>query len=116
VATFENTVMITRSIEDVFGFLSDFENVPRWNYTISETHKVSEGPVHDLIVDSPPSARKLQATAERHPRTQPMDLRARSVPVRATAVAHGNQRSIAVANGSGEPRATGPPAYAAEMT
>jgi carbon monoxide dehydrogenase subunit G len=45
VATFENTVMIRRSIEDVFGFLSDFENVPRWNYAISETHKVSEGPV-----------------------------------------------------------------------
>jgi uncharacterized protein YndB with AHSA1/START domain len=45
VATFENTVMIRRSIEDVFGFLSDFENIPRWNYAISETHKVSEGPV-----------------------------------------------------------------------
>ena len=43
--TFENTVMIRRSIEDVFGFLSDFENVPTWNYAISETHKVSEGPV-----------------------------------------------------------------------
>jgi hypothetical protein len=37
--------MIRRSIEDVFGFLSDFENVPTWNYAISETHKVSEGPV-----------------------------------------------------------------------
>jgi uncharacterized protein YndB with AHSA1/START domain len=45
VTTFENTVMIRRSIEDVFGFLSDFENVPTWNYAISETHKVSEGPV-----------------------------------------------------------------------
>src|SRR5512132_3360102 len=45
VASFENTVMIRRSIEDVFGFLSDFENVPRWNYAISETHKVSQGPV-----------------------------------------------------------------------
>jgi carbon monoxide dehydrogenase subunit G len=45
VASFENTVMIRRSIEDVFGFLSDFENVPTWNDAISETHKVSEGPV-----------------------------------------------------------------------
>ena len=44
-ASFENTVMIRRSIEDVFGFLSDFENVPTWNYAISETHKVSRGPV-----------------------------------------------------------------------
>jgi carbon monoxide dehydrogenase subunit G len=45
VATFENTVMIGRPIEDVFAFLSDFENVPKWNYAIVETHKVSEGPV-----------------------------------------------------------------------
>ena len=44
-ATFENTVMISRPIEQVFGFLSDFENLPRWNYVIVETHKVSQGPV-----------------------------------------------------------------------
>ena len=44
-ATFENTVMIGTPIEEVFGFLSDFENVPKWNYAISETHKLSEGPV-----------------------------------------------------------------------
>ena len=44
-ATFENTVMIRRPIEEVFAFLSDFENVPTWNYAIIETHKVSEGPV-----------------------------------------------------------------------
>jgi uncharacterized protein YndB with AHSA1/START domain len=45
VATFQNTVMIRRPIEDVFGFLSDFENVPKWNYAIVETRKVSEGAV-----------------------------------------------------------------------
>jgi uncharacterized protein YndB with AHSA1/START domain len=45
VATFENTVMIRRQIEEVFGFLADFENIPKWNYAIVETHKVSEGPV-----------------------------------------------------------------------
>ena len=44
-ATFENTVMIRRPIEEVFGFLSQFENVPKWNYAIVETRKVSEGPV-----------------------------------------------------------------------
>ena len=44
-ATFENTVMISRPIEEVFAFLSDFENVPTWNYAIIETHKISEGPV-----------------------------------------------------------------------
>jgi uncharacterized protein YndB with AHSA1/START domain len=45
VATFENTVIIRRPVEDVFGFLSDFENVPKWNYAIVETRKVSEGAV-----------------------------------------------------------------------
>jgi uncharacterized protein YndB with AHSA1/START domain len=44
-ATFENTVLIARPIEDVFGFLSDLENIPKWNYAIVETRKVSEGPV-----------------------------------------------------------------------
>jgi uncharacterized membrane protein len=44
VASFENTVMIRRPIEDVFAFLSDFENIPKWNYAIVETRKVSEGP------------------------------------------------------------------------
>jgi uncharacterized protein YndB with AHSA1/START domain len=45
VATFENTVVIRRPIEEVFAFLSDLENVPKWNYAIVETRKVSEGPV-----------------------------------------------------------------------
>jgi uncharacterized protein YndB with AHSA1/START domain len=45
VATFENTVLIRRPIEDVFAFLADFENIPKWNYAIVETRKVSEGAV-----------------------------------------------------------------------
>jgi uncharacterized protein YndB with AHSA1/START domain len=45
VATFENTVLIRRPIEEVFGFLSDFENIPRWNYAIADTRKISEGPI-----------------------------------------------------------------------
>ena len=44
-ATFEKTVLIARPIEEVFGFLSDLENVPKWNYAIVQTRKVSEGPV-----------------------------------------------------------------------
>ena len=44
-ATFENTLMIRRPTAEVFGFLSDFENVPKWNYAIVETHKASQGPV-----------------------------------------------------------------------
>jgi len=44
-ATFQNTVTIRRPIEDVFGFLADFENIPTWNYAILRTSKTSPGPV-----------------------------------------------------------------------
>src|SRR6266704_4897987 len=44
-ASFENTVIIQRPVEDVFAFLADFENVPKWNYAAIETRKVSPGPV-----------------------------------------------------------------------
>ena len=44
-ATFENSVVIRRPTAEVFGFLADFENIPRWNYAIVETHKVSQGSV-----------------------------------------------------------------------
>jgi uncharacterized protein YndB with AHSA1/START domain len=40
-ASFENTAIIRRPVEDVFAFLADFENVPKWNYAIVETRKVS---------------------------------------------------------------------------
>jgi carbon monoxide dehydrogenase subunit G len=43
--SFENTVTIRRPVEDVFSFLADFENVPKWNDAIVETKKVSPGPV-----------------------------------------------------------------------
>jgi hypothetical protein len=29
----------------VFAFLANFENIPTWNYAISETKKTSPGPV-----------------------------------------------------------------------
>jgi len=44
VITFENTMMVGRPPRDVFAFLADFENVPRWNYAIVETTKASPGP------------------------------------------------------------------------
>jgi uncharacterized protein YndB with AHSA1/START domain len=42
---FTNTVVIRRPPEDVFRFLAELENIPKWNYVIIETHKTSEGPV-----------------------------------------------------------------------
>lgn len=44
-ASFDNTVIIQRPVEDVFAFLADFQNIPKWNYAIVETTKVSPGPV-----------------------------------------------------------------------
>jgi Polyketide cyclase / dehydrase and lipid transport len=38
-------VEINRSVHDVFAFLADLENVPRWNYAISKTRKISPGEV-----------------------------------------------------------------------
>jgi carbon monoxide dehydrogenase subunit G len=42
---FSNAITIERSPHDVFEFVSDLENVPKWNYAIVETRKASEGPV-----------------------------------------------------------------------
>ena len=41
---FSNTVTITRSPAEVFAFLAQLENLPRWNYAISETRKLTPGP------------------------------------------------------------------------
>jgi carbon monoxide dehydrogenase subunit G len=42
---FTNTITIDRSQDAVFAYLADLENLPRWNYAIQETRKVSPGPV-----------------------------------------------------------------------
>ncbi|WP_328988512.1 SRPBCC family protein [Kribbella sp. NBC_01245] len=42
---FTNTIRIDRQPTDVFAYLAQFENVPMWNYAISETQKISDGPV-----------------------------------------------------------------------
>ena len=41
---FENTIRIDRPIDEVFAFLSDFENIPKWNYYVLEVRQLSEGP------------------------------------------------------------------------
>jgi uncharacterized protein YndB with AHSA1/START domain len=42
---FTNTVTINRPHREVFAYLADFENVPRWNYAIERTRKITDGPV-----------------------------------------------------------------------
>jgi uncharacterized protein YndB with AHSA1/START domain len=44
-AHFTNTVTIDRPTVDVFAFVADPENVPKWNHAIVETRKTSDGPV-----------------------------------------------------------------------
>jgi carbon monoxide dehydrogenase subunit G len=42
---FINTIRIDRPQAAVFAYLSDLENLPRWNYAIRETRKITTGPV-----------------------------------------------------------------------
>ncbi len=42
---FANMITIDRPIAEVFAFLVKFENVPQWNAAISETQRISIGPM-----------------------------------------------------------------------
>ena len=42
---FENTIPIDRPMDEVFAFLSDFENIPKWNYYVLEVRQLSEHPI-----------------------------------------------------------------------
>jgi uncharacterized membrane protein len=44
VLEFENTIRIDRPVDEVFAFLSDFENIPKWNYYVLEVRQLSESP------------------------------------------------------------------------
>ena len=42
---FTNQVTIDRPIDEVFGFVADLENVPKWNYYVLDVSKTSGGPL-----------------------------------------------------------------------
>ena len=42
---FENQILINRPVDQVFDFLSDFTNVPKWNYFVLSVEKTSDGEV-----------------------------------------------------------------------
>jgi len=42
---FENNIRVNRPIAEVFAFLEDFENIPKWNYYVLEVTKLSTGPI-----------------------------------------------------------------------
>lgn len=39
---FTNTVVIDRPVSDVFAFISNFENMPKWNYLVVEARRPIE--------------------------------------------------------------------------
>ena len=41
---FENVVEIDRPVGEVFGFLANLENLPKWNYFVTKVRKISPGP------------------------------------------------------------------------
>lgn len=44
--TFENTLNINQPVETVFAFMTNFENIPRWNYYVRDVQQiVGEAPV-----------------------------------------------------------------------
>ncbi len=42
---FENTITINRPVSEVFEFVADPENFPRWNYYVLTVRKLSSGPI-----------------------------------------------------------------------
>lgn len=40
---FNHQILIRRPVEDVFAFVSDFENVPKWNYYVKNVRQISNG-------------------------------------------------------------------------
>lgn len=42
---FELKINIDRPASDVFAFVADLENVPKWNYYVIEVRKTSKGPL-----------------------------------------------------------------------
>lgn len=41
---FTNTITIDRPSDTLFAYLADLENLPRWNYALAETRKLTPGP------------------------------------------------------------------------
>lgn len=41
---FENTITIPRPAREVFAYLADLRNIPKWNYAIESTEPMTPGP------------------------------------------------------------------------
>jgi uncharacterized membrane protein len=43
--TFYNEIEIARPVDEVFAFVSDFRNMPKWNYYVTYVEKITPGPI-----------------------------------------------------------------------
>ena len=50
---FENTIVIQRPVEEVFAFVANFENVPKWNYYVMSVRQRSEGAIGEGTIYTP---------------------------------------------------------------
>jgi len=41
--TIRNEILIRRSVEEVFAYVADFENMPRWNYYVKSVVRTTPG-------------------------------------------------------------------------
>lgn len=70
--SFTNTLEIARPIDDVFDYLEDFTNIPRWNYWVERVDRNPHGPVgvgtvfHQTRRDD---QQRYQLTAHQRPHT-----------------------------------------------
>ncbi len=42
---FTNTIYIEQALHTTFSFVSNFRNLPQWNYAVIKSEQISEGPV-----------------------------------------------------------------------
>lgn len=75
---FKTEIQIKRPTDDVFRFIADFENTPKWNYFVTSVKKLSTGPVglgtkfhqvrktdqqeYEVIAFEPPSVIEIKTT------------------------------------------------------
>ena len=80
---FKTDIQIERSTDDVFRFIADFENTPKWNFFVTSVKRLSTGPVglgtkfhqvrktdqqeYEVIAFEPPRSVEIQTTAGSEP-------------------------------------------------
>ena len=68
--SFENSVAIDRPLPEVFQFVSDLQNLPKWNYFVLDVKKVTSGPLGqgtEFHQVRKTDQQKLRITAFQHP-------------------------------------------------